>query len=430
MAGFVNKIGFFLAGNQKDIVIENKIFNIVAFLASFTCFSSFTINLFVGFPLFFNILLLVCGFVFGLFFYLSTYRRITRPLEIPMQFIAISLLTVVWFFNQGIEGSGTFYFFLVTFAFIYSNSHKKYWTILLIYLVLVSILVFIDYFNPELMLQYPSKNSQILDLSANMIISLAILGFTTILLKQNYDKERIKVEQHAEELKNLNATKDKFFSIISHDLRNPFNNLLGLSRQLLANLDKYSSPEIRERVTLIEESSKRGYELLENMLEWSMSQTGSIQFKSSELNLLSVIQECFLVLENQVVNKKIIFITEVDKKIYIKADYNMLKSIIRNLLTNALKYSHPASSIIIRSEYKTENEIEISVKDDGVGIPEEEIIKLFRIDTKYSTPGTSNEFGTGLGLILCKEFVEKHNGKIWVESKLNSGSTFKFTLPR
>ncbi len=430
MLRLVKKIKLFLAGNQKDLVIENKIFNIVALLAAFTCFSSVITNLFIGFPLIFNIILLICGLVFSLFFYLSSYKKITKPLEIPLQFVAISLLTIVWFFNQGIEGSGTFYFFLVTFVFIYSNSHKKYWTILFIYLLLATILILIDYFYPESMVHYPNKKSQILDLSASMIISLAILGFTTILLKQNYDKERLKVERHAEELKSLNATKDKFFSIISHDLRNPFNNLLGLSHQLLTNLDKYSPSEIHERIALIEESSKRGYELLENMLEWSMSQTGSIQFKPLELNLLSVIQKCLLVLENQVANKKIILINEIDKEINVKADYNMLKIIIRNLITNAVKYSHSGSKITIKSEFNRENEIEISVKDEGVGIPEDEITKLFRIDTKYSTSGTSNEFGTGLGLILCKEFVEKHDGKIWVESKLNSGSTFKFTLPK
>jgi two-component system, sensor histidine kinase and response regulator len=430
MSRLLNKIGSFLAGNQKDLVLENKIFNIIAFLAAFTCFSTFITNLFVGFPLIFNVLLLLCGVVFVLFFYLSVYRKITKPLEIPLQVVAISLLIVVWFFNQGIEGSGPFYFYLVTFAFIYSNSKKKYWTILFIYLLLAIILVLMNSFYPEFMFYYSNKTSQILDLSANLIISLAILGITAILLKQNYDRERSKVEKNAAQLKSLNATKDKFFSIISHDLRNPFNNLLGISRHLKANIDNYTSEEIRENVALIEESSKRGYELLENLLEWSMSQTGSIKFKPIKLCLPSVIQECLLVLENQVANKKINLITEVDKDIEVIADFNMLKIIIRNLLTNAFKYSNPGGKVIIRSEFNTKNEIEISVIDEGIGIPDEEIEKLFRIDTKYSTPGTSDEFGTGLGLILCKEFVEKHNGKIWVESKLNSGSIFKFTLPR
>jgi len=430
MVRLLNKIGNFLSGNRKDILLENKIFNIISFLAALTCFVSIFTNLFVGLPFVINIILLVCGILFGLFFYLSSYRHITKPLEIPLQIVAIILLTSVWFFSQGIEGSAPFYFFLVTFAFIYSNAHKKYWTILFVYIFLAIILVFIDYFFPEATIHYASKSAQILDLYVNLVVSLAILGFTAILLKQNYDTERTKVEKHAEELKNVNATKDKFFSIISHDLRNPFNNLLGLSRQLRVNIDRYSSEEIRERITLIEESSKRGYQLLENLLEWSMSQTGAIQFKPVELNLTNVIQECLLVLENQIANKKISLIIEVDQCLSVKADYNMLKIIIRNLLTNAFKYSHPDSKVIVRSEFNSNNEIEISVVDDGVGIPEEDISKLFKLETKYTTPGTSDELGTGLGLLLCKEFVEKHNGKIWVESNFNSGSIFKFTLPR
>lgn len=424
----LNRIGFFLTGNQKDLLIESKILNIISFLAAFTCFASFISNLFIGFPLLFNIILLVSGLIFSLFFYLSSYKNITKQIEIPLQIIAIILLVIVWFYSQGIEGSGTFYFFLVTFAFIYSSTHKKYWLVLLVYIILAIALVLLDYYYTDWMRHYQSEASRLLDLSVNMIVSLAILGFTTILLKQNYDKERQKVEQHAEELKNLNATKDKFFSIISHDLRNPFNNLLGLSRQLRENIDSYSSEELRERIKLIEESSMRGYELLENLLEWSMLQRGSVKFNPVPHNLLSVVRECICLLENQVVVKNITLNNEVRNDIEVKADYNMLKMIIRNLLTNAVKYSHTNGKVTIKTIIISKDEIEISVNDEGVGIPEEEISKLFRIDIKYSTPGTMNEFGTGLGLILCKEFVEKHNGKIWVESTAGSGSNFKFTL--
>jgi two-component system, sensor histidine kinase and response regulator len=425
-----NKFGFFLTGNQQELAIESKIFNIIAFFSALTCLISFISNLFIGFPLLFNIILLVCSLIFGTFYYLSVFRKITRPLVIPLQIVAIFMLTIVWFFSEGVQGSGTFYFFLVSFAFIYSSSRGKYWIVLLIYLVLAIVLVIIDYYAPGTVRHYQSKETQIIDLSVNMVLSLAILGITAILLKQNYDRERMKVEQNAEELKSVNATKDKFFSIISHDLRNPFNNILGLSRQLLADIDKYSAAEIQERVRFIHESSKRGYELLENLLEWSMSQRGKIQFEPSKLNLLGVVEDCLMVLESQIASKKIKLITDIDKDFTVLADYNMLKIIIRNLLTNAVKYSNQGAQIIIKSEFNRENEIEISVQDEGVGIPEEEKIKLFRIDTKYSTPGTFNESGTGLGLILCKEFVEKHNGKISVESKLNSGSTVKFTLPK
>lgn len=426
----LHKLGLFISGRKDDLLIENKIFNIIAFFAAFTCISSFIVNLIVGFPVIFNIILLICGSIFSLFFYLSSFKKITKPLEIPLQIIAILLLTVVWFFNQGIEGSGPFYFYLVAFAFIYSNSRKKYWLVLLIYVALAIILILLQQYYPETIISYSNKESRLLDLYFNMVISLVILGFTAILLKQNYDKERQKVEINTKKLEELNATKDKFFSIISHDLKNPFNSLLGLSRLLKSNIDKYSREEILEKLEAIEISSKRGYELLDNLLEWSMAQTDKIIFAPENLKLKKVVGECLFVTENQMHNKKISIVLEIAEELSVRADYNMLKIILRNLLTNAIKYSYKESTVTIKAEETEAGAVVISIADTGVGIPPEEIHKLFSIDTKYSIPGTANESGTGLGLLLCREFVGKHGGKIWAENNVDSGSIFKFSLPK
>ncbi len=424
------KLGLFLTGNQEDLIIENKIFNIISFLAAFTCFISFTVNLFVGFPIIFNIILLVYGILFTLFYYLSVFKKITKPLEIPLQILAISLLTITWFFNQGIEGSGPYYFYLLAFTFIYSNSRKKYWSVLFIYILLSAILILVQYFFPTLLFTYVDRDSRLLDLSFSLVISLGILGFTAILLKKNYDKERLKVEFTARNLKELNATKDIFFSIISHDLKNPFSSLIGISRLLKSNIGKYSREEIMEKIDAIEISSKRASDLLDNLLEWSMAQTGKIKFEPENLQLRNVIDDCLASIENQIINKKIKIIFEITEGFSVKADFNMLKIIFRNLLTNAVKYSHQNGIISVKAEEKNSSAVEISIVDNGIGITAEGIDKLFRIETKYSTPGTSNESGTGLGLLLCKEFVEKHGGRIWAESKPDEGSTFKFSLPK
>ena len=296
--------------------------------------------------------------------------------------------------------------------------------------MLAAMLIIVQHVYPDLVIQYNSKSSQLLDLDINMIISLAILGFMTILLKRNYDGERQKVELHAKQLNELNATKDKFFSIISHDLRNPFSNLLGLSHMLRSNLDSMSRDEILEQIEAIEFSSKSGYDLLSNLLEWSMSQSGNIIYSPAFLKLKNVVDECLSVIENQAVNKKVIIISTVSVDLFVKADFNMLKIIFRNLVTNAVKYSYPEGLITISAHDNDSGAIEISISDRGIGIPAAEIDKLFRIDTKYSTAGTANESGTGLGLILSKEFVDRHGGKIWVESVPGKGSTFKFTLPK
>jgi len=360
---------------------------------------------------------------------LSSFKKITKPLIIPFYIIVISLLSFTWFFNQGIEGSVTFYFFLVTFILIYINSHQKYWTILLLFIALACLLILLEFIFPQLLNFYPNKKSQLLDLITNFILILFLLGLSTIFLKKSFDKERSKVEHFAEEMKELNATKDKFFSIISHDLRNPFNSILGLSNMLLSNLNTYSKEEITEKIGLIAESSKRAHILLENLLEWSLSQTGKILFIPEKIKLSDVVNECLIEITNQASNKKIKIVNEINEGHIVKADKNMLKIILRNLLTNAVKYSYTGGVVIIKSIDRN-FEIEISITDSGIGIEENDIDKLFHIDSKYSTNGTLNEQGTGLGLILCKEFIEKHGGRIWIDSKIEKGCTFKFTLPK
>ena len=287
----------------------------------------------------------------------------------------------------------------------------------------------IHFVYPEFIVKYSTNESRMLDFSTTLIIAISIIGVMTIMFKQSYDREREVVEQQSEKLRELNATKDKLFSIISHDLRNPFNNLLNISRQLSENMDRYTISEVKENIKMIEASSKRGYELLENLLEWSMSQRGNIQYNPVLFNIYDVVKECLLVTENQINNKKVQIHLNIDNHSNMIADYNMIKTVFRNLITNAIKYSNEGGNIFIASEIKT-NEIILTVKDEGVGIEKEDLVKLFQIDKKYTTPGTANEQGTGLGLILCKEFIQKNNGKMEVESEINKGTTFKISIPQ
>jgi signal transduction histidine kinase len=175
-------------------------------------------------------------------------------------------------------------------------------------------------------------------------------------------------------------------------------------------------------------SSQSGNTLLGNLLQWSRAQIGGIMFEPIPLNLLLVAMETSYFLQGAALKKKIIVKLQIDPDLSVEADENMLKTILRNLLSNAIKFTHENGIISLFASLK-EDHVEISVSDSGVGIPEEKIPLLFKIETNASTKGTSNESGSGLGLILCKEFVEKHHGKIWVESKEGVGSQFKFTLP-
>lgn len=245
-------------------------------------------------------------------------------------------------------------------------------------------------------------------------------------------KERNLAEQALKkseaQLIELNATKDKFFNIVAHDLKNPFTSLLGATELLYENIHKMDSENIKLLAQILNDSAKSGYAILLNLLDWSRSQTGLIKFNPGRINLKSLIDDNISDLKLYTTKKAINLNSEVKEDIFIFSDENMINTILRNLLSNAVKFTHKYGKVNV-SLANSGDEMVISVKDTGIGISEGNIKKLFRIDSKYTRPGTEKEQGTGLGLKLCKEFVEKMEGKIWVESTENEGSEFIFSIP-
>jgi signal transduction histidine kinase len=254
---------------------------------------------------------------------------------------------------------------------------------------------------------------------------------TNILLKER----QLKVEEQAKELIKINnqlketvATKDKFFSIISHDLKNPMAALMGLSEVMYKDYTLLDEKQINDMVKGIYDSSKNAYNLLDNLLTWSGMQTGGINYNPEKINLHDLICETSNLLENMRSGKNIDLELTIDMIQEVYTDKYMLSSVVNNLLSNAIKFT-PVGGIIRVSSVLTENGyIRICISDNGVGIPQDSIPKLFRIDQSYSSLGTSSEKGTGLGLLLCKEFVEQNGGEIWVESESGKGSQFFFTV--
>jgi two-component system, sensor histidine kinase and response regulator len=237
-----------------------------------------------------------------------------------------------------------------------------------------------------------------------------------------------KLKKSASHLKDLNAMKDKFFGIIAHDLKNPFTALLGSSELLMNYTDDYDSDNIKRISTSLYNSAKTGYALLENLLEWSRAQTGNINFKPERVNIRKLVDENISNMSVYFENKKIELRSEIAEDTEAMADRNMLNTVLRNLLNNAVKFTHKNGKILVTAT-KCNGDLIITVKDNGIGIPPTEIDKLFRVDAHYTNLGTAQERGTGLGLLLCKEFIEKHGGRIWVESSDGKGSEFKFTIP-
>ncbi len=231
-----------------------------------------------------------------------------------------------------------------------------------------------------------------------------------------------------DELRELNAQKDKFFSIIAHDLRSPFNSIIGYSELLLEQVRMEDYDGIDKFAGIITKSSKQAMDLLSNLLEWAYSQTGKMAFDQEQIVLNTLIKKGLLLFDNIAAQKSITIKNDVPESLIIFADKSMISTVIRNLISNAIKFTREGGEVVVSARQNPE-EVQVSVKDNGIGIAPGRAKQLFSFDTNISTPGTNKEKGTGLGLILCKEFIEKHGGSLWVESDEGKGSTFSFTLP-
>jgi PAS domain S-box-containing protein len=246
-------------------------------------------------------------------------------------------------------------------------------------------------------------------------------------ISDRYENEE-KQKQYTAELKELNDAKDKFFSIIAHDLRSPFNGLLGFSKVLSDEFEDLTKDEVKEYISYVYSSAKNVFNLIENLLQWSRIQTGRMEYQPIRIDLHELVFKIVNLFTTVAIEKHITLRNNVPITAVVKADQNMLNSIIQNLVANALKFTNSGGNVSISYEF-TDNFHKIIVEDDGIGISKENQKKLFRIDSHYSTVGTSNEEGTGLGLVLCNELAIQNGGHIHVESDINKGSKFTISFP-
>lgn len=234
--------------------------------------------------------------------------------------------------------------------------------------------------------------------------------------------------QFNEELQAVNATKDKFFSIISHDLKSPINSFLNVSTLLIDHIDRFDPKELQEMAVTVKKSGTNLLQLMENLLSWSRMQMNREVFEPAPCTLNSLVEDVACALEDGRNEKDIQLNISIPDNTQVFADTNMMRFVLQNLIANAIKFTHRQGEINLVTTLE-DNILSVSVSDNGIGISEKNLAKLFRIDIIYTNLGTEKEKGTGLGLILCKEMVEKHGGRISVESEEKKGSTFTFTCP-
>jgi signal transduction histidine kinase len=256
------------------------------------------------------------------------------------------------------------------------------------------------------------------------LIELQLRVNTHLLIK--YKNQQI--NEYANELEKLIATKDKFFSIIAHDVRNPFIGIVNYIKILL-KVGNFKVEDVEGNLRTIYSTASQGHELLENLLKWSRTQTGTMEINLEVIDLNALVNNCCSLFQTQADNKGIELIHSISDEMSVNTDQVMLETILRNLLSNAIKFT-PTSGTVTVNVRSTNDSVEISIVDTGIGISDGDKAKLFRIDGKMqSKKGTDQETGSGLGLILCKELIDKLDSSIWVESEVGNGTTFRFVLP-
>lgn len=259
-----------------------------------------------------------------------------------------------------------------------------------------------------------------------------VVYFSDITLLKSHEKKLVErnkeLENREKELTELITTKDKFFRIIGHDLKGPIGQLIQFSNLIEKHYNTLGEDKVKEILKAIKDSSMVSFKLIENLLNWARSQTGAITFMPTTFYLKELIDENILLVQKQADAKQITIEVSAIINQEIFADKNMINTIIRNLLSNAIKFTDEKGSITLYNTFKKDSMV-FSIKDNGVGISKDELEKLFKLDGGVKKSGTNDERGTGLGLILCKEFLDYHQGEIHVESSLNVGSTFHFSIP-
>lgn len=376
--------------------------------------------------------IILCACCYETFAMVSLLKRKSKKLyqlQIVMTVLAIILFNVWTFFGATINtrvliGSiGILAIYIPTTIYFLKERDKSFFRTFYVicyafFEVLIIIRVIYRYLNPQ---ELFFSNDIVDGLYSICLFLLALVGIVGFLL--------LVKEKQDHKIQKLLDDKNQFFSIISHDLRGPLGSSVSLSELLLDNIQEYSREEINEISETLHQSNKNIYKLLENLLEWSRVQTGMITFSPKKILLNKLIEDNIELSKNAALNKEINIVFEAAHLVEAEVDKNMINTILRNLLTNAIKFTDKNGEIRVALS-KTKQKVEVAISDNGIGVPEIIKTKLFKINGKVIQKGTDNESGSGLGLLLCSEFINMHKGKIWVESIEGQGSTFTFTLPQ
>lgn len=433
-------LGRFL-GNVENLTLEQKLLRLLIFLSFVFQAISTVLNYFAQQNDEINLFGIISTLTYLLIYFISLRNVNYYVLFYLMVICTLFSVFLAWKYFDGYDGSTNFILLILT--ILYSLLSKKYHSYIVIFLSLglMTALSVYEYYNPEAVMNYKDETAKFSDIYFTVLLAILSVFISIKIIFNRYlvrEQDRIEklelreknkiITKQNEQLKELDMTKNKFFSIISHDLKSPISAIDGLLKMLDSELDDMPREELVYLISVVRKSSNNLLLLTENLLTWASLNTNKISFNPDKIHLGSLVEDNIRLVSQLSARKKISVITNIDEETSIFADKNMLSFVIRNLVSNAIKFSFRNSRIFVNSNTDRES-VSIIVADTGIGMTKNQLEKLFRIDYSSSSPGSEGESGSGLGLILCKEFIDRHSGTIQATSEPGKGSTFSFTIP-
>lgn len=414
-----------LTGHVSEFPLTTRVFHSVCLIVILALAYNVPLNYYVGLQ--YIALLSGCSLVvFALVYYLSRFKQQTSLALGIFMFAGNLLFTINFFLNSGINGPTDLFFIVTMVVMITVIPVSQYWPLIAINLLLVTGLHIIQYYYPSLVPNsYENAAYRYVDITSAYWVVMGITLLNFYFIRRNYEIERRSAEQKTALLKVLNEEKNKLFSIISHDLRAPLSNVQSYLELLTeVEISKEESLDIKRKLL---ESTRYTLDLVNNILSWSQSQMSGLKFQIAPLVAHEVLMPQLLLFTNIASNKQIKVEIFIDHDIAIAANEGMLQVVVRNLINNAIKFTSPGGRIIISARAEGTTCI-FMIKDTGNGNPSKLSANVFYLNNG-TTAGTANEKGVGLGLVLCKEFAEAMQGRIWFECDSTSGTTFFVELP-
>jgi two-component system, sensor histidine kinase and response regulator len=419
---------YFFAGREK-FPIEQRLFISSVIAGMFISSLATIVSLIISSTPVVAIVSLFILTNLSIYYYFARVKGIYKPLVIPLIIMAFISIFIIWVFDGGIDGSNMFVAFVILILSLIVVPEKRRMYIIAIFVSMVTIVYLIQLLRPDLIATFDSERTRWIDSFVTAIYSSIFIFFIIRFLHNHYAAEKKRAEEGEERLHQANADKDRFISILSHDLRSPFNAILGFSEVLSEEVNTLNRSEIEDIASKINKSARNTYNLLEDILLWARVQSSRTPFNPVPLEFKNICSDILGLLTPVAQAKKITINCSFREGVTVYADPDMFKTVLRNLVSNAIKFSFPGGTVTIDIK---ENPVNITIKitDNGTGIDSEQLSTLFDIAVARSTTGTAGETGTGLGLLLCKEFIERHNGHLWVKSEFGKGSEFMFSLPK